>query len=160
MPRVTVTRAEPGDLAEVRRMLDEYQAWVGVDLCFQDFTNEVRDLPGDYAPPGGDLFIARLGDDTVGMIAFRRRPDGRAEMKRLFVRPSARGAGTGRALVERVIDAARRAGYTQLVLDTLPVMAGAQKLYEQFGFHDIAPYYESPIGGTRYMALDLTAHRE
>jgi ribosomal protein S18 acetylase RimI-like enzyme len=141
-------------------MLEEYAAWIGVDLSFQDFRREVRDLPGEYAPPGGDLYIARHGGETAGMVAFRAGPDGRAEMKRLFVRPSARGAGVGQVLVQHVIDAARAAGYRHMVLDTLPVMQGAQRMYERFGFRDIAPYYDSPIAGTRYLELDLTTRPE
>ena len=141
-------------------MLRDYAAWLGIDLSFQDFTREVEALPGDYAPPGGDLYIARAEHGTVGMVAFRGHGNGRAEMKRLFVRPSARASGIGRRLVERVIHGARGAGYTHMILDTLPVMADAQRMYERFGFRDIAPYYDSPIRGTRYMELDLTARRE
>lgn len=162
MPPIAVFRAAPADLPVVRMMLQEYADWIGVDLSFQDFTRELRDLPGDYVPPGGDLYIARAADEeeAVGMVAFRARPDGRAEMKRLFVRPSARGGGVGRLLVRHVIDAARAAGYTHMILDTLPIMRDAQRMYERFGFRDIAPYYDSPIAGTRYLELDLTTHPE
>ena len=136
-------------------MLEEYAAWLAIDLSFQDFAREVRGLPGEYAPPGGDLFIARVGAEAAGMVAFRASSAGVAEMKRLFVRPSARGEGLGRTLVSHVIGAAREAGYRRMILDTLPVMRDAQRMYEQFGFQDIEPYYDSPIAGTRYMALDL-----
>ena len=156
MGRLRIERAGPGDLPAVRAMLQEYAAWLAIDLSFQDFTREVQELPGEYAPPRGDLYIARNGDDTVGMVAFRARPNGRAEMKRLFVRPSARGGGVGRLLVQHVIDAARAAGHTHMILDTLPVMQDAQRMYEHFGFRDIAPYYDSPIAGTRFLELDLT----
>jgi ribosomal protein S18 acetylase RimI-like enzyme len=94
------------------------------------------------------------------MVAFRASQPGVAEMKRLFVRPSARGEGLGRTLVSYVINAARQAGYRRMILDTLPVMRDAQRMYERFGFRDIEPYYDSPIAGTRYMALDLTTHPE
>ena len=157
---VEIKRAGPADLAEVRAMLEEYAAWLRVDLCFQDFARELRELPGDYTPPRGDLYIARNHAAALGMAAFRAHASGRAEMKRLFVRPQARGTGLGRALVERVIGGARDAGYTHMVLDTLPVMSDAQRMYERFGFRDIAPYYDSPIAGTRFMELDLTAERE
>ena len=113
------------------------------------------EFPGDYAPPGGDLLLARLNGDPVGVVGFRRLDEDRAEMKRLFVRPAARGTGAGRLLVARVIEAARARGYKTMVLDTLPVMQAAQRMYEEFGFRDIPPYYESPIAGTRYLALDL-----
>ena len=153
---ITVERAGAADLPAVRAMLQEYAAWIGIDLSFQGFTREVQELPGDYAPPGGDLYIARDGADTVGMVAFRARASGRAEMKRLFVRDVARGTGVGRVLVQHVINAARAAGHTHMILDTLPVMQDAQRMYERFGFRDIAPYYDSPIAGTRFLELDLT----
>jgi ribosomal protein S18 acetylase RimI-like enzyme len=153
---ITVERAGATDLPTVRAMLEEYAVWTGVDLSFQDFTRELRDLPGEYAPPGGGLYIARRDDETAGMVAFRRREDGRAEMKRLFVRPWARGTGIGRLLVQHVIDAARAAGYTHMILDTLPVMRNAQRMYERFGFRDIKPYYDSPVAGTRFLELDLS----
>jgi ribosomal protein S18 acetylase RimI-like enzyme len=151
-----ITDATPADIPEARAMLDEYARWLGVDLCFQNFAEELAGLPGAYAPPTGAILIARFGSDVVGMVAFRRRDDTTAEMKRLYVRPAARGTGVGHLLVERVIIAARAAGYGSMVLDTLPVMASAQRLYEAFGFKDMPPYYESPIAGTRYMALSLS----
>lgn len=155
MSRVTIERAGAADLPAVRAMLEEYAASLGIDLSFQDFVGELRNLPGDYAPPKGDLYIARFDGVTVGMVAFRGREHGRAEMKRLFVRPAVRGKRVGRALVEHVIHQARTAGYTHMILDTLPVMQEAQGLYEQFGFRDVAPYYHSPVAGTRYLELDL-----
>ena len=150
-----IEAATPADVADVRAMLLEYQAWVGVDLCFQNFAGELANLPGDYAPPAGALFVARADGGLIGMIALRRLDDDRAEMKRLFVRPAGRGRGLGRRLAERVIVEARARGYRELCLDTLPVMQDAQRLYEQLGFRDIAAYYGSPVGGTRYMALGL-----
>jgi putative acetyltransferase len=154
MPLV-VARAGPEDLAEVREMLQEYADWLAIDLSFQDFTRELRELPGEYAPPGGDLYIARLDDAVVGTVAFRHCGNGRAEMKRLYVRNAARGSGVGRRLVETVLAAARARGHHTMVLDTLPVMHSAQRMYEGLGFRDVAPYYASPIAGTRFMARAL-----
>jgi len=151
----TITAATAGDLAEVRAMLNEYAAWVGVDLCFQNFTRELADLPGDYAPPDGALLVARGEAGLIGMVAMRRRDRNRAEMKRLFVRDAARGTGVGRRLADRIIVEARARGYREICLDTLPVMQDAQRLYTRLGFQDIAPYYNSPIEGTRFMSLAL-----
>jgi ribosomal protein S18 acetylase RimI-like enzyme len=89
------------------------------------------------------------------MVALRRRDARRSEMKRLFVRPSGRGSGVGRALATRVIQEARARGYAEVVLDTLPIMRRAQDMYLDLGFRDIDAYYPSPIVGTRYMALTL-----
>ena len=151
----TITAATASDLADVRAMLNEYAAWVGVDLCFQNFTRELADLPGDYAPPDGALLVARGEAGLIGMVAMRRRDRNRAEMKRLFVRDAARGTGVGRRLADRIIVEARARGYREICLDTLPVMQDAQRLYTRLGFQDIAPYYNSPIEGTRFMSLML-----
>jgi putative acetyltransferase len=152
---VDIREAGPADLSAIRAMLLEYADGLKVDLCFQGFTRELAELPGDYVPPRGALYIAHQDGEPVGMVALRGRDDGRAEMKRLYVRPAARGSGLGRQLIEHVIAAARARGYASIVLDTLPVMHSAQRLYEEFGFRDVEPYYHSPIAGTRFMGLDL-----
>ena len=150
-----ISDAETADLGAIRDMLHEYAAWLGIDLSFQHFALEVQGLPGDYQPPAGALLIARLDSEPAGMVALRRVTDDRCEMKRLYVRAGARGTGLGRRLGERIIVEARARGYREIVLDTLPVMQDAQRLYVALGFRDIAPYYHSPIQGTRYMALTL-----
>ena len=155
MPHVSISAAGAADLDTIRAMMREYHAWLGLDLCFQNFSQELAGLPGDYVPPGGGLWIARANDEPIGMIAMRRAADGRAEMKRLFVRAAARGSGVGRLLVDHVIAAARAAGYTAVILDTLPQMDVAQKLYESLGFVDVAPYYNAPIAQTRFLELRL-----
>ena len=147
--------ATAADLDAIREMLHEYAEWLKVDLCFQNFEAEVAGLPGDYAPPSGALIIARIDDRPAGMVALRRKDDERCEMKRLFVRENARGVRLGRALAERIITEARTRGYREMVLDTLPVMQDAQRLYVALGFRDIEPYYVSPIGATRFMGLRL-----
>ena len=136
-------------------MLLEYQAALGQDLAFQHFAQEVEALPGDYAPPTGALLIADDNGERRGMVALRRIDAARAEMKRLFVRPSARRTGLGRALAEHIIAEARILGYRTIVLDTLPSMHQAHALYESLGFQPTTPYYSSPITGTTYLALPL-----
>ena len=150
-----IRAAGAADLPELRRMMAEYQQWLALDLSFQHFAREVEALPGEYAPPTGALLIAQTSEDASGMVALRRLDAGRAEMKRLFVRPAARGSGLGRALAQRVIDEARALGYRELVLDTLPVMENAHALYATLGFRPISPYYPSPIAGTTYLSLTL-----
>ena len=76
-------------------------------------------------------------------------------MKRLFVRPQYRGLGLGRQLVEAVLDAARRAGYVSVLLDTLSDMEAARALYEDLGFEEIPPYYHNPIAGAHYLMARL-----
>lgn len=152
---LVIEDAVAADLADVRQMMQEYVAWIGRDLSFQGFSRELDGLPGDYAPPDGALLVARQAGTVIGMVALRRRDPQRCEMKRLFVRPSGRGSGAGRALALRVIQEARSRHYAEMLLDTLPIMGRAQEMYVALGFRDIEPYYPSPIVGTRYMALTL-----
>ncbi|MCA2999093.1 MAG: GNAT family N-acetyltransferase [Rhodocyclaceae bacterium] len=147
--------ASPEDVSAVRALMLEYQELLDVDLCFQGFDAEVRGLPGSYAPPQGRLLLARHLGSPVGCVALHEAGWPRAEMKRLFVRPSVRGLGVGRALVSAVLTHATYIGYTEVVLDTLPSMAEAQRLYEQLGFRDIPPYRPNPIPGTRYLSKSL-----
>ena len=154
---LTITRAATGDdIATIRVLFHEYQELLGVDLCFQGFEAELNGLPGAYAPPSGRLLLATHEDAPVGCVALRSAGASRSEMKRLFVRPAARGLGVGRALVSLVLDEARAIGYSEVVLDTLPTMTEAQRLYEKFGFHDISAYRPNPVHGTRYLAKRLT----
>jgi ribosomal protein S18 acetylase RimI-like enzyme len=156
MMRITQALAA-ADIAIVRGLFLEYQSQLGIDLSYQQFDEEVSSLPGDYAPPRGRLLLAWHDDAPVGCVGLREIPDGAAEMKRLFVRPSGRGLGVGHALVARLLEEAREAGYDRVVLDTLPSMQSAQRLYEQFGFRDIAAYRESPVPGTRFLSVTLGA---
>lgn len=152
---IVIRTAGEGDIPEVRRMLQEYVEWIGLDLAFQEIDAELSGLPGDYAPPGGALLVAVNGDRHVGMIAVRPLEGEVAEMKRLYVRPAARGQGLARRLVAHICEHARTLGYREIRLDTLPKMGEAQALYEALGFRDIEPYYDTPIAGTRFMSRTL-----
>ncbi|MEO7795842.1 MAG: GNAT family N-acetyltransferase [Thermoanaerobaculia bacterium] len=139
------------EIAIVRELFHEYHAQIGIDLCFQGFAHEVEGLPGEYAPPFGRLFLAAHDGAPVGCIALRAVDATRCEMKRLFLRPEARGLGLGRALVDLLLEEARAIGYEEIVLDTLPTLVEAQRIYEQLGFRDIPPYRENPVSGARYL---------
>src|SRR6186997_3144040 len=137
--------ALPADIPEVRQMLQEYVAWIGLDLAFQEIDAELAGLPGDYAPPRGALFVADDGHGLVGMVGLRpleaacpaeAQSAEAAEMKRLFVRPSARGRGLAKQLIAAALDEARRLRYSEIRLDTLPMMGDAQSLYVALGFRD------------------------
>jgi ribosomal protein S18 acetylase RimI-like enzyme len=127
-----------GDRAEIVAILREYWAALNVPLCFQGFDAEMAGLPGAYAPPGGEMIIARdhAGGGLVGCVALRPVPDtpDMCEMKRLYVRPAARGTGLGRTLALAVMAEGRRLGYRRMVLDTLPSLTAAQALYRSLGF--------------------------
>jgi GNAT superfamily N-acetyltransferase len=145
----------PDDADLVRRLFREYADGLGVDLCFQDFGSELRDLPGRYAPPRGRLLLAWQAGEAVGCVALRGLDDARCEMKRMYVRPSGRGTGAGRRLAEAVIGEARAAGYRSVCLDTLPTMTAAHALYASLGFGPIGPYTFNPVEGTKFLGLEL-----
>jgi carbonic anhydrase len=147
--------ASHADITEVRRLFEEYATWVAVDLSFQDFDRELAELPGDYVLPAGVLFVARVDGKVAGCVAAHRWREGVCEMKRLFVRDGFRGSGCGRALVDSIIAWARKAGYRRILLDTLPAMDQAQRLYRRLGFRDVAPYRHNPVPGARFLELIL-----
>lgn len=147
------------DLQHIALLFREYASTLSIDLGFQGFEDEVEGLPGEYAPPRGELLLARIDGVAVGCCALRPLDTSdypnAAEMKRLYVRPAARGFGLGRQLSEAILDAARRAGYSCVLLDTLDDMEAARALYEDLGFEDIPPYYHSPVRGTHYLRVEL-----
>jgi ribosomal protein S18 acetylase RimI-like enzyme len=152
----------PNDLAQVRMLFREYADSLGVDLCFQGFDGEVAELPGKYAAPTGRLLLAWKKSarvvgwtEVVGCVALRGIDIGTCEMKRLYVRPQARGEHLGRRLAERVCSEAREAGYSRICLDTLPTMTAAQQLYRTLGFEPIEPYVFNPVPGSLFLGLDL-----
>lgn len=152
----------PEDVAAVRELFLEYADGLGIDLSFQGFEEEVRDLPGAYAPPAGSLLLAREEVEAatgvprpLGCVAVRRWDGETAEMKRLYLRPAARGLGLGRALAEAALAEARRLGYRRMRLDTLPGMDTAQALYHDLGFREIPAYRANPVSGARFLEIDL-----
>lgn len=156
MTLVTIRRAGgESDLAVSRKLFQEYAAWIGVDLSFQNFEEELKRLPGDYAPPGGVLFLAWAEARPAGCVAVRRIDDRDCEMKRLYVRDAFRGLSAGERLAREAIEWARAASYRRMLLDTLPSMRSAHRLYERLGFAEIPAYRFNPVEGTRFMALEL-----
>ncbi|MBU7573251.1 MAG: GNAT family N-acetyltransferase [Hydrogenophaga sp.] len=149
----------PDDLQTVRQLFLEYQAGLGIDLCFQGFDAELAELPGAYAPPAGTLLLACVDGEPAGCCAMRPLYNtdhlNACEMKRLFVRPAFRGFGLGRLLVERVLSDGQLSGYTTMLLDTLSDMETARALYQEMGFVEVAPYYHNPIPGAHYLKVDL-----
>lgn len=145
----------PADWAAARRLFEEYAAGLGVDLCFQNFQEELDDLPREYGPPHGVLLLAEREGQWAGCIALRKIGEGTCEMKRLYVAPAGRGRGVGRALAEALIARAKELGYARMVLDTLPSMTEAQALYASLGFRPIPPYRENPVPGAKFLELLL-----
>lgn len=160
---IAIRDAESGaDISAVRQLFEAYADSLDVDLCFQNFAQELAELPGDYAPPRGVLLIAEQHAEAIGCVGLRplpdeAQPDHVGEVKRLYVVPHARGSRLGRALMRALIARAKALGYRELKLDTLATMTSAQALYASLGFRECAPYYDNPLPGTRYMAFALDA---
>ncbi len=154
-----VTSETPENVELTRVIFREYEAWLGLDLCFQGFEAELAGLPGKYSPPAGRLILAFVDDELAGSVALRPLDERTCEMKRLFVRPEFQGIGLGSRLIDSVITAAKEIGYERLRLDTFPPKMGkAVGLYEARGFREIEPYYDNPNVETLFMELDLTSH--
>jgi ribosomal protein S18 acetylase RimI-like enzyme len=145
------------EITVARGLFREYEAELGMDLCFQGFERELAGLPGDYAPPSGRLLLAWMDGQPVGCVALRRIKEDLCEMKRLYLKPSVRRDGAGRRLALALIQEARTQGYRRMRLDTLPIMKAAVNLYHSLGFQSVAPYHDPPIEGALYLELDLGA---
>ncbi len=145
----------PDDLELVKAIFREYVQSASVSLEFQDYESEFAALPGKSAPPRGRLLPGWRDDTVLGCVALRQVDARTCEMKRVFVRPEARGENLGRRLVERVLSEARAAGYTRMCLDVLPEFTAAQRLYESLGFTSALPITHNPVPGTKFLGLDL-----
>jgi GNAT superfamily N-acetyltransferase len=149
-----VVNAGP-DLQEVHTLFEEYARWIGVDLSFQGFDQELAGLPGEYVAPRGTLLLCVADGTGAGCVGVRPFRDDTCQMKRLYVRPGFQGRGCGLFLATRAIVWAAGAGYERMVLDTLPSMTAAQRLYERLGFLDVPPYRFNPVPGARFMERRL-----
>jgi len=182
-PNVVLYTPESAEQIEAARaIIRDYALALGIDLAFQGIEQELADLPGDYSEPRGALLLALAEPSPATQAAppeslhWIERENGAralvagccalrpldsadhvnaAEMKRLYVRPVFRGMGLGRQLAEAILDAARGAGYSCVLLDTLDEMESARQLYEDLGFSEIPPYYHNPIAGSHYLKVDL-----
>ncbi len=147
------------DVAAIRQLLIEYAAWMDIDLCCQNFDRELETLPRDYTSPRGALLPAETGVCVVGCVGLRPLVPDLGEIKRLYVRPDHRAAGTGRGLMTALIERAHHAGHRAVRLDTIPKMGAARRLYRELGFAVIPPYYFNPIAGKVYLELRPDARR-
>jgi ribosomal protein S18 acetylase RimI-like enzyme len=156
MTTPTLRHATLDDLDTTVELFREYAGSLEIDLDYQGFEDELESLPGAYAPPKGVLLLAQIDGKPVGCVAVRAlHGTNFCEMKRLYVRSTARGTGAGRALAEAAIAEAHRMKYDAMRLDTLSTMQAALTLYRALGFKEIPAYYETPIVNTVFMHKDL-----
>jgi putative acetyltransferase len=162
-----VCATAPDDIEEVRCLFFEYAESLGWDLSSGRLGDEIKHLPGPYAPPAGALLLASVDGPVAGVLGLQPVPeDARAsdigaerfgELKRLFVRPDYRRMGVARALMDRSAAEARERGYDSLVLTTsAEMMPLAQHLYDELGYCPTVPYRtDMPYPGIRWLRLDL-----
>jgi len=155
MPKII--QAESGEeLERIRNLFGEYADTLDFGLDFQNFEEELANLPGDYVRPAGCLLLALYKGQPAGCVGLRKLSEGVCEMKRLYVKEHFRGLGIGRALTEAIIEEAGKIGYNYMRLDTVPAMEAARKLYVSLGFKQTSPYRYNPIEGAVFMELRLT----
>jgi len=145
-----IIEATDKDMPGVAKLFREYQQWLGIDLCFQGFEEELLTLPGGYAPPKGVILVAIEDRELVGCVGIRPRMKDEAELKRLYVQPDHRGRSIGKRLFHTAMSKAKKIGYASIVLDTLPTMQTARSLYLAYGFNKIPEYYDNPEEGVEY----------
>lgn len=160
LPAITLhAPSQPAEMDAVREIFREYADSLAIDLAFQHFEQELDALPGEYAPPRGQILLATVGGSVAGCCALRPLDTAdypnASEMKRLYVRKAFRGFGLGRQLAEAMLDVARQAGYACVLLDTLDGMESARALYADLGFQEIPPYYHNPLEGSHYLKVDI-----
>lgn len=151
------TAITPQHFLDAKELISEYVTWLGFDLAFQNFDAEMADLPKMYNQKDGGLFIAYINNAPVGIAGLRRFSASDAEVKRMFVKDTAKGMGIGKQLLRTCIETARKLGYQTIKLDTAAFMHAAIKLYTDHGFVEIDAYRFNPHDHARYFELTLNA---
>lgn len=154
--KTTILKAKTvAQIEGIRMLLTEYGEMRNLDEALGDFKEELKNLPGEYAPLEGCLLIAYQDNEAAGCVAYRKIADRICEMKRLYVKEAHRGKNIGWQLVDEIIKKAINSGYETMRLDTHPWMKQAKGIYGQFGFKEIKPYHFNPIKGIKYFELKL-----
>ena len=155
--KIQIVQAKNAEQFEqARGLFREYAEWLGVDLSFQKFDEELANVETIYASPDGALLLAYYDKGVAGCVGVRKLAAKVCEMKRLFVKTDFQNCGIGKDLIAAIIERARRLDYERMRLDTLPMMGRAQKLYASFNFKKISAYRYNPDPQTVYMELNLS----
>lgn len=142
-------------IPQVKELIMEYTQRLNRDLSFQNLDEELSDPAKKYTAPEGELLVAVEKEEVLGMVAYHRHSDSRCEMKRLYVKPQARGTHLGEKLVEEITRRAKKAGYKEMVLDTIVPLKAAVGLYKKAEFKECEPYYHNPMQDVIYMKKEL-----
>ena len=142
-------------IPQIKELIIEYTERLGRDLTFQNIEEELQNPATKYTAPEGEILVALEENEVLGMVAYHRHNESRCEMKRLYVRPKARGLHLGETLVKEIVSHARKAGYKEMVLDTITPLKSAIHLYEKHGFIQCDPYYDNPMDDVIYMMKKL-----
>ena len=138
------------------KLFQEYAESLGVDLEFQNFSEELSNIQNQYSRPNGVLILAiEAGFRPMGCFGVRPMEGPICELKRMYLRKQARGKGIGKLMLKKSISMARELGYEKMRLDTLPSMQSAIKRYQSMGFYEIGPYRYNPIEGTKYFEIEV-----
>ena len=143
------------EYAEASSLFKEYAEWLNIDLSFQNFAEELLQLKEMYSNPNGAIFLLQQGEDFIGCVAIRKKEEGIAELKRMYIKPTTRKTGGGTLLLEKALVAAKRLGYKLIRLDTLSNMTPAINLYKKHGFYEIQPYYFNPQKNAVFFEKEL-----
>jgi putative acetyltransferase len=145
----------PADSAALMALIQEYVAWLNMDLSYRGFAHEMANFNTRFTRPSGFFLLAEVDEQLAGCVGLLRHTEATAEVKRLYVRPAFRGCRLGERLLRVLIREAGKLGHEQLVLDAVPQTKFAQTLYRSMGFQEIEPYYANPVGGTKFFGLPL-----
>lgn len=150
---ITATTQEHYSTAN--ELFNAYAIALGIDLSFQNFQDELKDLPQQYGAPKGRLLLAYHNDKAIGCVGVRALEHHISELKRMYIKPEGRGLGLGTILLKASLQAAEELGYSYVRLDTLPEMKAAIHLYESHGFYLIKPYRYNPMENTLFYEKQL-----
>lgn len=142
---MTAFSPTPVDDPVAAELLDEY--FTSRELGFTSHPGGYRIVhpdPAAFTPPAGVFLVATDDDGTVvGCGGLRMLDTTRGEIKHLWMRPTARGTGTGRALLADLERRAAEFGATEVVLDTNESLAAAQHIYRTSGYSEVEPYNDN-----------------
>lgn len=139
---ITVTSDQ--EYREAAKLFVEYAQWLGIDLSFQNFEEELLSLKEMYKQPLGTIILCKKSNEYIGSVGLRPNENDIAELKRMYVKPAFQKLKIGQSLLHLSTEFARAAGYKKIRLDTLNHMTPAMNLYLKNGFYTIPPYYFNP----------------